>query len=190
LLAWLLAIALKVQYMAAFACTQCGHVNPHGALFCEECFTLLLETKPDPRRTTLSLEAVSQDGPIVAGRLRKLGRTAHIGKLDRRSVALYIGSRDEPLIVALVNQVLLGRATLSANQTLVDLSAFGARNSGVSRQHCSLKRGTIGVTAQDLGSSNGTWLDEVRLEPYRPALIVSGALLRLGQLELEIYLPE
>jgi len=176
--------------MTAFACAQCGHVNPHGALYCEECFSLLLDTSSDPRRTTLTLQATSQDIPIVAGKLRKLERAAHVGKLDRRAIALYIGGRDDPLIVNLTNQLLLGRASLSDNQSLIDLSPFGARDKGVSRQHCKIKRGTLGVTVQDLGSSNGTWLDDVRLDPYRATLVASGAVLRLGSLELEIFLPE
>jgi hypothetical protein len=40
-----------------------------------------------------------------------------------------------------------------------------------------------------MGSSNGTWVDEVRLQPYQPTQLVSGAHLRLGQLALEIFFP-
>jgi pSer/pThr/pTyr-binding forkhead associated (FHA) protein len=43
---------------------------------------------------------------------------------------------------------------------------------------------------EDMGSSNGTRLNDELLQPFRPAPITSGARLRLGQFELEIYLPE
>ena len=176
--------------MAALVCPQCGHKNLPGAPYCEKCWTTLSGTPSVPRRTTLTLSAVSTDVDAATANRRRVKRTAHVGMLGARSIALYVDSQSEPLIVMLLGQVILGRAVLLAAPSLVDLSPYGAGDKGVSRQHCSLNRGSTGIMVQDMGSSNGTWLEEVRLEPYQSVPITSGALLRLGQLELEIYLPE
>lgn len=168
-------------------CPSCGHINPQGALYCDQCWAVLQTTRSDPRRTTLTVSAVRVDDPVTDG--RQTTRTAHLGKLAPYAIAIYVEDRDEPLIVSLISQVALGRATESDVQTRIDLSPFGAREKGVSRQHCTLKRIGGGMMIQDMGSSNGTWMDGVRLQPYQPTLIVSGARLQLGRLELQVYLP-
>lgn len=45
----------------------------------------------------------------------------------------------------------------------------------VSGRHCHLSRGPQGLLATDLGSSNGTFVDGVRLEPHRPWPVALGA---------------
>jgi hypothetical protein len=174
--------------MAAFACLQCGHTNPHGALYCEECFALLLDTHPVSSRTT-AFDGASLDVPVPKQSLEASERFAHVGKLNPHTIALYVGSRSEPLIVVVVHHAILGRMAPHDAQVRVDLTHYGAMDKGVSRQHVILKRANNGLVVEDLGSSNGTWLNDERLQPHQPAPIATGARLRLGQLELEIYLP-
>ncbi|MHB8629999.1 MAG: FHA domain-containing protein [Aggregatilineales bacterium] len=175
--------------MAAFPCLQCGHTNPHGALYCEECFALLLDTHPVPSRT-VSFDATAPGTPPSAQNSEMADRFAHIGKLNPHTIAIYVSSRSEPLIVVVVQQAILGRLELHDAQVRVDLSQYGAIDKGVSRQHAVLKRVNNRLVVEDMGSSNGTWLNDTPLQPYQPAPITSGARLRLGQLEVEIYLPE
>ncbi len=175
--------------MAAFACSQCGHTNAHGALYCEECFALLLDTHPVPSRT-ISFDIAGLGIPPSVQKSEIAGRFAHIGKLNSHTIAVYIGSRSEPLIVVVVQQAILGRVALHDAQVRIDLTRYGAMDKGVSRQHAILKRVNNSLVVEDMGSSNGTWLNDDLLQPYQPAAITSGARLRLGQLELEIYLPE
>ncbi|MHB8750669.1 MAG: FHA domain-containing protein [Aggregatilineales bacterium] len=117
-------------------------------------------------------------------------RFAHVGKLHPHTIALYVGSRREPLIVVVVQQAILGREALHDAQVRIDLTHYGGLQKGVSRQHAALKRANNNLVVEDLASRNGTWLNDELLQPYQPAPITSGARLRLGHLELEIYLPE
>ncbi|MHB8629109.1 MAG: FHA domain-containing protein [Aggregatilineales bacterium] len=176
--------------MVAFACIKCGHINPYDAQYCQNCGTVLPNIHPDPRRTTINTTTVSTDVPVAVDSRRKVNQTAHLGKLNPRSIALYINGCGEPLIAVLDSRLVLGRAKLTNTQTLIDLSPFGAREKGVSRQHCNLQRNSNCVMAQDMGSYNGTWIEGVPLQPYQPTPVTSGARLWLALLELEIYLPE
>jgi pSer/pThr/pTyr-binding forkhead associated (FHA) protein len=42
----------------------------------------------------------------------------------------------------------------------------------------------LSLTVEDLASSNGSWLNGVRLQPYVPNILRSGDILRLGQIEI------
>ncbi|MDX2162866.1 MAG: FHA domain-containing protein [bacterium] len=80
-----------------------------------------------------------------------------------------------------------GRADEATNYLPdIDLSAFDARECGVSRRHCAfvLFRGSLHVV--DLGSINGTFVNGMRLAPEVPCAVYSGNHMRLGTLELLI----
>ncbi len=86
--------------------------------------------------------------------------------------------------------VILGRdATneLQSNYSLVPLDSLDAQRHGVSRQHCLIERRASGLTISDLGSTNGTLLNEHRLEQHRPYTLVHGDRLILGTLHLAIF---
>ena len=175
--------------MAAFACTQCGHINPHGALYCEKCFALLLDTHPVSSQT-MTIDPSTLGLAVQAKRSQVTDRLAQAEKLNPHTVALYVASRSEPLIVVVVQQAILGRVAPHDAHVRIDLSHYDGLDKGVSRQHATLKRTNNKLMIEDLGSSNGTWLNGELLQPYQPATLVSGARLRLGQLELEIYFPK
>src|SRR5579859_7287384 len=144
--------------MAAFACTQCGYINQHGALYCEKCFALLLDTHPVSSHTT-TIDPSLLDLPISEKRSQVTDRLAQAEKLNPHTVALYVASRTEPLIVVVVQQAILGRVAPHDAHVRIDLSHYGGVDKGVSRQHATLKRANNKLLIEDLGSSNGTWLN-------------------------------
>jgi CheY-like chemotaxis protein len=72
------------------------------------------------------------------------------------------------------------------SEVLVDLSQFEALKHGVSRRHLKLhhKDGLLYIT--DLGSSNGTFLNDRRVVPYTERIIRNGDTLKLGGLEVRV----
>jgi hypothetical protein len=66
----------------------------------------------------------------------------------------------------------------------IDLTAIGGSSLGVSRQHavvrCNMDRWTI----EDMGSTNGTYLNENRLAPHTPTLLQDKTTIRVGQVKL------
>jgi len=82
--------------------------------------------------------------------------------------------------------VVLGRGR-SAEYDMVDLTDFHAYAQGVSRQHCLLERVGEQLSAMDLGSANGTYLNDVLLQPNERYLIANGDKMILGRLHLTLF---
>ena len=69
----------------------------------------------------------------------------------------------------------------------IDLTAHGGDEGGVSRKHCRITLAGNQYFAEDLGSSNGTWIKTTRLQPNVRAALNNGAQLRLGKLVLNFF---
>ncbi|MCZ7541707.1 MAG: FHA domain-containing protein [Anaerolineae bacterium] len=86
--------------------------------------------------------------------------------------------------------VILGRemgGEAPQDYSLVALDKLDAQRHGVSRQHCLIERRASGLTVSDLGSTNGTFVNEHRLKPHRPYALVHGDRLILGTLHLAVF---
>ncbi len=140
-------------------CNFCQARVVEGMLFCEECGTPLLPHLPGSPR------------PATA----RLLILPHQRPLELRGPGTWILGRK--------------RGT-DSDAVYLDLSPFGAYEQGVSRKHARLEitpQGRAYLT--DLGSRNGTWIDDRRLIPHRPYPLPQKAILRLGRLEIEWYHP-
>jgi pSer/pThr/pTyr-binding forkhead associated (FHA) protein len=72
----------------------------------------------------------------------------------------------------------------------VDLTPYAGYRMGVSRRHVALKLRNQRLDVWDLGSSNGTYLNGVRMTAYQPHQIHDGDEMRLGQMVLRFYFQE
>ncbi len=140
-------------------CPVCRAPVLEGSLFCDECGASLLPDLPAAsvtvRRGRLSIPAFHVHFDLEGPDRWVLGR---------------------------------GRTTTGdlARARFIDLSPFGAYQQGVSRKHALLEISHEGVVyLTDLGSTNGTWVDHIRLEPQRPYPLPPVARVRLGRLELQ-----
>ena len=70
----------------------------------------------------------------------------------------------------------------------VDLTAYNAYANGVSRLHAAIKLVNNRVVVVDLGSSNGTYLNGVRLSPYIETPVSHGDLIYLGKLKIQVLI--
>ena len=70
----------------------------------------------------------------------------------------------------------------------VDLTSYNAYANGVSRLHAAIKLVNNRIVIVDLGSSNGTYLNGVRLSPYIETPVSHGDLIHLGKLKIQILL--
>jgi pSer/pThr/pTyr-binding forkhead associated (FHA) protein len=68
----------------------------------------------------------------------------------------------------------------------VNLNAYGAREKGVSRVHAALRRDRHQVLLIDLGSTNGTRLNNQTLTAHQAVKVESGDEIRLGKLAVKI----
>lgn len=58
----------------------------------------------------------------------------------------------------------------------------------ISRKHCSLRATPEGIRVADLGSSNGTWVNDVKI--VEPTILNSGDLLRVGPASFRVDGPK
>ncbi|MDW8227707.1 MAG: FHA domain-containing protein [Anaerolineales bacterium] len=70
----------------------------------------------------------------------------------------------------------------------IDLSPYNAYANGVSRLHCAIKLIQGQVYVVDLGSSNGTYLNGMRLTPYTEMPVTDGDIIYLGQLKIQLLI--
>ena len=87
------------------------------------------------------------------------------------------------------NEFTLGR--VSDGQPImpdIDLSAYQAYASGVSRLHAVVKRDVHGVILMDLGSANGTYINGKRLTANVEQTLNHGDIVALGKLKIQVLL--
>jgi hypothetical protein len=175
--AWLAAREKRMG--EAKICAICKHENVVEAEICSNCGAPLSSDVT----TTLSVsghlaEVVRQDPNIR--------RTT----LPAGSIALYVMGEKLPLVVEGRGQpTILGRQNQDAPSSgVVDLSKYQAHLLGVSRQHAAISYNDNVFAIEDLKSSNGTWVNENRLQANQPRVLRNGDVIRLGQLIIFVYL--
>jgi pSer/pThr/pTyr-binding forkhead associated (FHA) protein len=86
-------------------------------------------------------------------------------------------------------ELIVGRA--HKGQSLdIDLAPHGGSQAGVSRRHSRLLRKEDQWFVEDLGSTNGTFVNGVRLSPNQLVALKQGDKLRFGQIEVQFDLEE
>ncbi len=68
----------------------------------------------------------------------------------------------------------------------VDLTALGGLEKGVSRKHAVIHHAGTNYTVEDMGSTNGTFINRKRIQPHAPEAIKPGDEVRFGKLALSV----
>ncbi len=98
-----------------------------------------------------------------------------------------VNTNADSMQVCLAHPMVLGRADQNDDDHLIDLSAYGATEKGVSHQHASLEIINKTLMLTDLNSLNGTFLNQERLSPNQPRILRDGDEMQLSQLVMHIY---
>jgi hypothetical protein len=89
------------------------------------------------------------------------------------------------LSLKLDKPAILGRESESLETVdCIDLTDLNAVRHGVSRHHCQFRREGMQLVVSDLHSTNGTYLNDRRLEAGKFAVVLDGDKLILGTLHL------
>ncbi|NPA92079.1 MAG: FHA domain-containing protein [Chloroflexi bacterium] len=160
-------------------CPVCQHEEFEGALYCSECGAPLY-TRPS---TTQNLGKGSQSSWALQT------DEAQPGKAPLR-VALYLVESGQRLFLEGASEWTLGRrAEGQAVLPDLDLTPYHAYEQGVSRLHAAIRVYPDGrVTITDLGSSNGTRVNGVKILPNTPHTLQHGDMVALGKLFFQVLI--
>ncbi|MBN2469443.1 MAG: FHA domain-containing protein [Anaerolineae bacterium] len=162
-------------------CTSCGHENRPGVLFCENCGTSL--TGQPGAGSTKGLDDDIQ--PSVSEQVISAG-TDFLA--PGAALRIEIEGGPEPIVIRPRQELIFGRRDPATGAMPdIDLTPYAGYRMGVSRRHAAIRSAEEHhLDVWDLGSSNGTYLNGVRLNPHRPYRLHDGDRIRLGQMVIRI----
>ena len=137
-------------------CPSCHLRNEKDAKFCTFCGASL-----DPFiRTALTTREIDERSESLKPRLSN----EQVERVPVGALGLFVLDEDDPLIMPQDSrEAILGRFYEDADATLLDLTKYGAQQLGVSRRHARITHTGENYVLQDLGSTNGTWVNNQRL---------------------------
>ena len=140
-------------------CNECQMDNIEGALFCEEC------------------------GAKLEG---QAGLIASAEETDNAQLVL-TSAEGNRLEIPAKDEVIVGREDpISDIFPDLDLTDLGGMDKGVSRKHAVIHRSGSDYTVEDMGSTNGTFVNKKKIAPYAPQAIKPGDEVRFGKLALSV----
>jgi hypothetical protein len=168
-------VAIHPEYRT---CSQCDHQNEPDATICANCGSSLIGPTTIAAPSIAAIEVLQ---PLIQPPTLSIGEVMFLiaGKKDPVSIQV---SPDK-------NQLILGRRSEGAVPPDLDLAEYGGAAGSVSRRHAAVRFSGDRPSIVDLGSTNGTWLNENRLAAYQPHPLRTGDLIRLGQQFVFIYFP-
>lgn len=164
--------------MKSKTCPRCQHENPESALACANCGTLFT--------VKIALEKTH----IVFPTPNNFQAVAIPVEEAQHTLFLYIMGDKQPIVLKNIREISLGRFTPDTTPPTVELGVYGDNRLGVSRKHAMIEYSGKDYLLRDLGSSNGTWLNEVQLIPHRNYVLQSDDRIRLAQLPMIVYFKE
>jgi pSer/pThr/pTyr-binding forkhead associated (FHA) protein len=162
------------------SCHVCHASVYYGTLFCPECCARVSEDTSAP---TNALPAGKEPELIRP----KPSESSHALLTPTDKISLKVAGNNVGIPLFGQQEYILGRA--EKGQAVIpdiDLNRFGAHEKGVSRLHCHLRFEGNSLLAIDLGSANGTFINDTKVLPDHPAMLSDGDILRLGNLIIEV----
>ncbi|MBN1564055.1 MAG: FHA domain-containing protein [Anaerolineae bacterium] len=155
-------------------CENCGKPNAAHEGYCFACGNIL----------PAGMQAIATRGLSNESTLKPQLRwgTAYFG--DQMILRMHVRGANEWVEKHFSEECVLGRT--ASSDGCIDLTEFGAVDLGVSREHAKLTRQSATIMVQDLGSTNGTYLNGQKLLPYQPRVLRNEDELSLGELVLRV----
>lgn len=165
-------------------CPNCHHQEPEGAFFCSECGTKL----------------IAEDGLSTAAIRSADSTITQSGKAPTPPPPIQTSDALISLHIVRTGQILplLGReeftiGRVSQGQTIfpdVDLTPYEAYSQGVSRLHATIIIDDDEISVKDLGSSNGTRINNEKIPPHKHITISHGDVITLGRFKIQALIHQ
>lgn len=165
-------------------CPVCKNKNVLEAIVCSQCGAALEDPFMDPGSRTKTTDMPA----LVPERIQDWSIDAT--SAPDRGIAVYVEGSSQPAYIDSKGEFVIGRKVSTTSGNLLDLAPLGGYHMGLSRTHAIIRLAEHGYEVVDLGSVNGTWLNNERLIPHNAYPLPSGSHLRLGRMRLFVlYRP-
>lgn len=161
-------------------CRDCGATQYEGTLYCSECGRNLLQDSTHETDVLPFSEFAHKPPPPPVSDLHVIATE------EDKQITFVIPSSRHRYTLSLTKQINIGRAFEDTNTNL-DLTNDNGMELGVSRLHAVLQWSNQGVIIMDLGSTNGTFLNNHHLPANKPYPIQGGDELRFGELLVHVF---
>lgn len=165
-------------------CPTCKHIIDRKADVCVYCGSPIEENPSRPVLTTKRTHV------LKAPTSELLNLYVDASLLPEEGIALYIEGMTEPACLIFEGELVLGRDGVDADgapdENLLNLSELGGYLMGISRRHAVIRRAEEGYEITDLASTNGSWMNGMKLTPNRTYPLASGSQLRFGRMRLTV----
>lgn len=163
-------------------CPYCGEAYRSGMLFCEECGQQLYsedsQTIAQIDRSKLRMPAPERDR--ITGQIPR--------RDEYEFVQLYVQNAQMPILIEPCKRTLVGRVDVDSDTCPdIDLTAFGAREKGVSRIHAAIECHDDAPFIVDLESTNGVMVNGMPLARGTAHILHDGDEVIFGHLVAHIY---
>lgn len=158
-------------------CPQCGHENRPGTFCCDNCLWLLSDEGSDTIKVSEELRQelnTAYDSYHAHNLETHLPPQALRMVFETSSKSITLLPKDKPYLI--------GRRAQTNSYLTIDLSPHNAEDLGVSRRHAMLYMSKKQWFIEDLGSTNGTFINEHRLGKKERYIVQGGDLLQFGLL--------
>ncbi|MEZ4666894.1 MAG: FHA domain-containing protein [Anaerolineae bacterium] len=163
----------------AGVCSTCRREIQARQSFCPHCGAPQLALLPS--RTTMHIPDVSASTTNLPEKVVQLTR------IYADIIVFQIAGYEQPVLVKPnQGQITIGRYSPGEMAPSLDLNPFNGSVLGVSRQHATIIKNDDGYSIRDLGSTNGTWLNDERLVPHKVYPLKSGDTLRAAQIAFNV----
>jgi pSer/pThr/pTyr-binding forkhead associated (FHA) protein len=163
-------------------CSNCQSKQFDGTIFCSECGASLAPATRS--ETTMSL---GQRGPTGEFDSAPLIMPSPVPAPTEPRITLVIMNSGRRLNLDIADDLLIGRKDNGRGIFPdVDLGLDGGYDAGVSRRHAILAHTNGVYTVEDLGSSNGTFVNGQRLSAQTPTRLANGDELKCGTLLIRV----
>lgn len=159
-------------------CQSCGTENRVGELVCQNCGDLL---------TGRPISRVNETQPMPPDMEAKPFEQVQVK--EAHLITFEIADSIFRATLEAGTVILVGRdITKLVDNPVLDLANLGAFEKGVSRRHAAIHIAADGIYLIDLGSTNGTFLNDQRLIPHQPVLLRNGDTIHLARMSVRVRL--
>lgn len=156
-------------------CPVCNQEMLEGVIYCLDCGARL--------HSSVKIEATLDKSFFQTDKFKNIpGSQTTI--MPSQEIYLVVLETGQVFTLPVEDEYIVGRT--SDEQPIfpeIDLTPFNGYQGGVSRLHATIKAKDKTVTITDLGSTNGTRINNVKIEPNNPKPIKHGDIITFGNVK-------